>query len=473
MLSASQDSPAAWSLLSEIFVRLGRLDDAISFGQKAVAIADQLSPAQGAGAISNLGTLYSLCGRHEQALACFRTAAQREPRNGEFLYNLATAQRALGDLAAAEDACTQAIAVNPDDCQAHYLRSDLRTQTAERNHVGELRALLGRRIPDPEQRTLVHYALGKECEDLQQFEAAFEQFKAGADLYRSTLRYEVATDIEAIARIIATHTRTALAGTSPGFGAAAPIFVVGLPRSGTTLVERILASHSDVTSVGERNDFALQMTQRVRTAMGNAAASRKEMIERSLQIDMAALGQGYWDRVKSDELPRQRPLDKMPINYLYCGLIHRALPRARIISVRRDAMDSCYSAFKAFLRGPYAFTYNLGELGQYYLAYDRLVGHWRHTLPPDAYMEVHYEDVVANAAGEARRMLDFLGLAWEPQVLEFHRSGGSSSTASAAQVRQPIYASSVGKWRRYEAQLAPLRQLLEPTITRNDRERSS
>jgi hypothetical protein len=194
------------------------------------------------------------------------------------------------------------------------------------------------------------------------------------------------------------------------------------------------------------------------------------MIERSLQTDMAALGQAYWDRVKSE---RQRPLDKMPINYLYCGLIHRALPRARIISVRRNAMDSCYSAFKAFLRGPYAFTYNLDELGQYYLAYERLVQHWRQTLPPDAYLEVHYEDVVANAAGEARRMLDFLGLAWEPRVLEFHRSGGSSSTASAAQVRQPIYSSSVGKWRRYEAQLAPLRQLLEPPITSSDRERSS
>lgn len=469
-LAGSRDSPAAWSLLSEIFVRLGRLDDAIACGQEARTRA----PAGSApGAISNLGTLYSLCGRHEQALECFQTAAQTEPRNGEFLYNLATAHRALGNLADADRACTQAIEVNPDDCQAHYLRSDLRTQTAERNHVAELRALLGRRIADPEQRTLAHYALGKECEDLQQFDAAFEQFKAGADLYRSTLRYDVAVDIEAIDRIIATHTRPALAGAGPGFGAAAPIFVVGLPRSGTTLVERMLASHSDVTSVGERNDFALQMTQRVRTAIGNAAVSRKVLIERSLQIDMAGLGHGYWDRVQSKELPQQRPLDKMPINYLYCGLIHTALPRARIICVRRNAMDSCYSAFKAFLRGPYAFTYDLGELGRYYLAYDRLVEHWRQTLPPEVYMEVHYEEVVANAAGEARRMLDFLGLAWQPQVLEFHSSGGSSSTASAAQVRRPIYASSVGKWRRYEAQLAPLRRLLEPVLTRSDRERSS
>ena len=428
-------------------------------------MADEVSPTQGTpAAISNLGALYSMCGRYEQALACFQIALEREPRNGAYVYNLATAHRALGHLAAAERACTRAISLNPDDCQAHYLRSDLRAQTPEENHAEELRALLGRRIPDPQQRTLVHYALGKEYEDLQQFDVAFEQFKAGADLYRSTLRYDVAVDIEAIDQIIATHTRSAIAGTSPGFSEAAPIFVVGLPRSGTTLVEQILASHSKVASVGERNDFAAEMTQRVRAATGNATLSRNEMIERSLQINMAAFGQNYWRRIGAGELSEKRPVDKMPINYLYCGLIHSALPRARIISIRRNAMDSCYSAFKAFLRGPYAFTYDLGELGRYYLAYDRLAGHWRQSLPPDAYMEVHYEEIVANTAGEARRMLDFLGLSWEPQVLEFHRNGGPSSTASAAQVRRPIYSSSIGKWRRYEHHLAPLRLLLEPKL---------
>ncbi len=433
--------------------------------KEALAVADEMSPAEGTpAAISNLGAFYSLCGRHEQALAYFQIALGKDPQNGAYLYNLATAHRALGDLAAAERACTRAIAINPDDCQAHYLRSDLHTQTPETNHAQELRALLGRRIRDPQQRTLVHYALGKECEDLQQFDAAFEQFKAAASLYRSTLRYDVAVDIEAIDQIIATHTRSTIAGTSPGFGGAAPIFVVGLPRSGTTLVERILASHNEVASVGERNDFGAEMTQRVRAAIGNAALSRKEIIERSLQIDMAALGQNYWRRVGAEELPDERPVDKMPINYLYCGLIHTALPQARIISVRRNAMDSCYSAFKAFLRGPYAYTYDLDELGRYYLAYDRLVEHWRKTLPPDAYMEVHYEEIVANAAGETRRMLDFLGLSWEPQVLEFHRNSGASSTASAAQVRRPIYSSSIGKWRRYEHHLAPLRLLLEAKL---------
>jgi tetratricopeptide (TPR) repeat protein len=436
-------------------LRQGRRTEALRVAKRLMK-TDLSAPT-----LSNLGSFFSLCQRHTEALQCFHRAVAREGQNGHYLYNLATAQRAIGDLAGAEVSCERAIQANPRDSQALYLRSDLRTQTAQSNHVAELESQLGADIATVQDRTLICFALAKELEDIGEYERAFQHLRAGAAAYRGTLQYDVNNDISVIDAIIETHTAAALRSVAGGYDKAAPVFVVGMPRSGTTLVERIIGSHNDVVSVGERSDFALEMTRLARR--GAAQTGRNALVRQALTIDMAELGRSYIERVSADDAGSRRTLDKMPINYLYCGLIHASLPRARIISVRRDPMDSCYAAFKAFLTGPYGFTYDLDELGRYYLAYRRLVDHWRSTLPAEAYVEVSYESIVENVDAVARRMLEFLGLPWQDQVARFFENAAPSSTASAVQVRRPLYDTSIGKWRHYRDQLLPLAQRLGTT----------
>lgn len=405
--------------------------------------------------LSNLGTLFTMCQCFDEALDAFARAVQLEPSNSTYLYNLSTAQRSVGDLSGAEASCESALRSNPHDAQALYLRSDLRQQTPESNHVEALERLLAEGVAAPQSKALISFALAKELEDLREYARSFAHLKVATSTYRSTLRYDVADDIKTIDAILRGHTSAALRAACPGHARAEPIFVVGLPRSGTTLVERIIQSHSNVVSVGERNDFALEMVR----LTGNCS-SREERVQRSIAIDMAALGRRYLERVTPENAGTRRIVDKTPINYLYCGLIHAALPRAKIVSVRRDPMDSCYAAYKAFLTGPYAFTYDLDELASYYLAYQRLVEHWHKTLPPSAYLEVQYESLVTDFEPQVRRLLEFLGLPWQGDVTRFFESPTASSTASAAQIRRPIYATSIGKWRNYEQQLAPLAKRL-------------
>ena len=437
----------------------GRIEAARKVAETAAArvTAQNVEPEL----LSNLGSLFSACEAHQQALPCFQRAAEASPHRGDFLFNLATTQRALGDLEGAERACDSAIALDPNDCQAHYLRSDLRTQTEERNHVPALQALTRQEQLPVTQRVLAWFALGKELEDLGRDAAAFEALQAGAALHRASIRYDVDEDIEVIERIIAHHRSDALEACSEGRAGPAPLFVVGLPRSGTTLVERMLDAHSAIRSVGERNDFTTAMSTLAASSWQGRRLSRADQVEQLLKLDMNALGQLYCEGIGMPDGAPAQVLNKLPINFLYCGLIHAALPDARIVALRREARDSCFAAFKAFLTGPYGFTYDLEELGRYYLAFDRLMRHWRDTLPADRFVEVHYEALVHDPEAEMRRVLAVLDLDWEPNVLEFQRSRSSSSTASASQIRRGIYTSSVKKWERHAARLQPLLDILE------------
>ena len=236
-------------------------------------------------------------------------------------------------------------------------------------------------------------------------------------------------------------------------GGGATRFIVGLPRSGSTLLDRILGSHSAVASRGERADFALEL---VRTA--GPAANKTDLVHRSTQLDFRLLGQRYCAHLPTTANARQ--IDKTPANFLYLGLIAAALPQARIVHVRRQPMDACYAMYKTLFRMAYPFSYDLRDLGHYWLAYQRLMAHWRALLPSERYIEIDYEDLVANQEAVTRRLVAHAGLPWEDACLSFERNPQPSLTASAAQVRQPIYNSSVGLWRRYESELAPLAAIL-------------
>ena len=409
---------------------------------------------------SNLGALFVACDEHQLGADLFKDALNSDNNNSEYWYNLASAQRMLGEIQSSLTSINQALAINPLDGQAHYLRSDLTTQSRRKNHVDQLKDSLAFEKQSNSNRVLLRFALAKELEDIGHYSESFAQLNQATATVRQSIKYDVADDLRVIHEIIGQHSAASLRSLSEGFPGASPIFIVGLPRSGTTLVERVLATHKGVVSVGEQTFFANALISEFNKTFGGGKDSRFEMVSKALKLNMKILGQDYTKQVYR-LLPHEgRVVDKMPINYLYCGLIHAALPNAQIIAVSRHPMDSCYAAFKAYLRGPYPFTYDLNDLGQYFVAFKKLMRHWQAALPRRAFHEIQYEGLVTDFEKEVRILLEFLNLDWDPEVLNFQHNPAPSATASASQIRRGVYSSSIGKWRHYEEQLDSLREHL-------------
>jgi tetratricopeptide (TPR) repeat protein len=475
-----------WYLASFLMRRVHRLRDALRAIERAVAIEDLaryrlhqarclyesgdmtgtaavLGPLQGrslgeARLHSEMGSLLLLLGRHADSLAQYTRAVELEPAAAEYRFNQAALYRYLGQVEAAEAGFDAALTLKPTEYEAYNARSQVRTQTPQRNHVEQLQQVIAR-TADPAGLVQLHYALAKEYEDLGDYEAAFRNLEAGAGTKRRHMRYQVETDLAIMDAIAATYDRSRFDGRQSGCPDTGPIFVLGMPRTGTTLVERVLSSHPDVQSAGELNTFGLEL---MRLARQGAAppASRIDFVRATAQVDFAALGRAYLQGVQPLRDGRPWFVDKLPFNFLYAGLIHLALPNARIIHLRRHPLDTCFAVYKQLFKDAYPFSYDLEELGRYYVAYHRLMEHW-HGVMPGVVLDVRYEDVVADLEGQARRLVAHCGLPWNDACVRFHENVQASTTASATQVRRPVYDTSVGKWRRVERQLEPVRVLLQ------------
>ncbi len=414
--------------------------------------------------LQDVGAVYSHLNRHAEAERCYGRAVTLAPGDPRARYNWATCLIALGRLRDAEEQLTRVIALAPADHDAHYNRSTLRQQTPENNHVAELEVALARSDSSPPARVALGYALAKELEDLGRHEDSFVALSAAAATRRRQLSYRVEEDLAAMEQI-ARQFGAGYCGPAPrarggGWPDARPLFIVGLPRSGTTLVDRILSSHSAVTSCGESSNLAAAVLQIAGNAAGAASSGSSDklgLIRRAASVYPAEIGKAYCARLPPTmpSRPAGRLIDKTPLNFLYVGLIARALPNATIVHVRRGPLDVCYAMYKTLFRMAYPFSYDLDDLVRYYLAYARLLQHWRTQLGARL-IEIDYEELVAEQASVTRRLLCACELPWEDACLDFHRNDSPTLTASAAQVRRPLYASSVGLWRRYEAQLQPL-----------------
>jgi tetratricopeptide (TPR) repeat protein len=449
---------AGWIAASRIALALGSRADALDAADAAERYAGTNSAAWDA-----IGTLRSYLREQHRALSAYDRALVLAPNKPQFRYNRAAVRRFVGDLEGAEEDYDRVIALNPFDYEAHLNRSELRVQTKTRNHVPELEALAARDITDWRGEVQIRFALAKEYEDLGEYDKSFRHLQTGAKRQREHTRYHVATDVATVDWIM-----RAFPDASWGVSDAAqdaPIFVVGLPRSGTTLVERILASHSALASAGELDCFALAIVDAARRHSGRLHLRRQELVELSAAVDFPALGLDYLQRARAAlGGGASRFVDKMPLNYLYCGLIGRAMPRAKIIHVTRHPMAVCYAMYKTLFKDGYPFSYDLSEIAQYYIAYRRLMEHWRATMPGRIH-ELKYERLIADQRGETRALLGFCGLDWEEGCVEFHLNTAATTTASASQVRRPLYESSVSAWRHYEPQLAEVRtQLLAAGI---------
>jgi hypothetical protein len=279
------------------------------------------------------------------------------------------------------------------------------------------------------------------------------------------MKYSVDDDRELFDTVKEIFTKNYLldsASSHQGHPTQEPVFIIGMPRTGTTLIERILTSHSAVYSAGELSNFGQQLNRL--SGVSSVRLLEAAILRAGASIDPALLGKAYLDSTRPGTGITERFVDKMPLNFLNVGFIHRALPNARIICVRRNPMDTCLSNYRVLFSPEkatyYRYSFDLLETGQYYLLFDQLMDHWAEVLPGKV-LQVDYEQVVANQEIESRRLIDFCGLDWEDACLRFEKNTAPVATASSAQVRQPIYSSAVERWRHYERQLQPLRELLE------------
>lgn len=407
-----------------------------------------------------MGCVYARLGNHQAALDHFREAVRLHPANSEYRYNLAVTLNFLGRVDQADAALEALIAMVPGHARAHHLLASLRKQSATANHVARLGQTYAQ-ARDGRDRLLLGYALAKELEDVGEPERALDILCEANGEHRRALDYDFSRDAANFDAIEAAWARMQHAPQTDA-PADAPIFIIGMPRTGTTLVDRILSSHPDVESAGELQAMPLAVKRVSGTRSRNVLDP--ETMAAAAGADMGAIGRDFIDRARHHRRDTGlRFTDKFPGNFQYVGVIARALPQARIICLRRHPMDTVLSNFRnlfAVSSRYYDYSYDLLDIAAYYARFDRLMRFWADALPGRV-LEVQYEDLIADQHGQTRRLLEHAGLDWSDDCLAFHTNAAPVSTPSAAQVRRPIYADSVARWKRHADVLAPVARFFE------------
>jgi len=429
--------------------------------EAARATAEQLSGHQfdTADVSAGFGLALTRLGNYREAQFQYSRAAELEPNDGQHFYNLATVERFLGNLEAALSAVDRCLELKPDDEDAHLLRAGLSTQSNDDNNVSALLEAHKRAEGQPRKRVRLCYALSKELEDIGEYERSFGFLSEGSSLRRSRFQYTPQNDLDAMKKIREAYTAEVFDGRTEGHINAEPIFVIGMPRTGTTLVERILSSHSVVYSAGELPTFSVELVKHCQKLGGEKPKKPGDIVERSLGVNFEDLGADYVAATRPQTGETAHFIDKLPLNYLYAGLIHLALPKARIILLDRDPMDTCYAVYKTLFQNIYPFSYDLKELAEYMAAYQQLINHWQSVIPGVMHV-VKYEELVTDPRPVVEDLLSYCGLSWEDACLKYYENKQASTTASAVQVRDEFFQSSIGKWRHYEKQLKPVSEIL-------------
>ena len=441
-----------------------KTDDAASANERALALN-----ADNHDAVNLAGRIAFERGDLGAALMHYRRALALKPDLADAYNNMGNVLKELGQLDQAQEAYLQAIRLDPTIAGVYVNLADSRKFTAGDPHLAAMEALAAKTDGlSKTDRMQLDFALGKAYGDLKDYRRSFKHLLAGNAAKRATISYDEASAFALFERIEAVFTKKLITQKSGGGDPSPlPIFVLGMPRSGTTLIEQIIASHPMVHGAGELmtfNDVVLS----VRGPDGNTIPYPEFMPALDAQA-LRQIGARYVADVRklvpSLSLPTsvgakaggsERVTDKMPSNYYFAGLIHLALPNAKIIHSVRDPIDTCVSCFSKLFTAEQNHTYDLGELGRYYQRYERLMAHWHRVLPAGSILDVRYEEVVADLDTMARRIIAYCGLPWDDRCLSFHETDRPVRTASATQVRQPIYKTAVGRWRAYEQELGPL-----------------
>ncbi|MFC5436248.1 sulfotransferase [Rhodanobacter umsongensis] len=434
-------------------VRAHRTGEALQVANVALALSPR-DPLM----LDMLGTVYTQCHAHERAASVFRRAVALAPANPICHFNFATSLVFGGNVELAEGELETCLALAPDYWPAYGVLSRLRQQSPASNHIERLLLLAQRTSGDPAAQMQLHMALAKEYEDLGNYPQAFEHLCVGKAANWHARNYTIGRDEAIVNALIDAFPEPRL--QPPGCQTDEPIFIIGMPRSGTTLLERILSSHPEVYAAGELQNFGVMLE---RLSGGRSPVMLDQgVIERARHINWEQLGDLYLASTRPATCLKPRFIDKLPHNFLYAGFIANALPNARIICLRRNPLDTCLSNF----REPFAetspfhgYSFDLLDTGRYYVLFDRLMAHWKRVLP-GRILEVDYETLVTEQEASTRHLLEHCGLPWNAACLHFERNQAPASTASSVQVRAPIHQSAVRRWKKYEAQLTGLRELL-------------
>ncbi len=447
----ARDPASAKALTYLALVRLDQKRPAEAEAPCAQALA--LSPRD-ADVLNAMGLIRQEQGRLDEARDFFQRAIAAKPDLPDAHNNLGNLLKEQGDLAEAHDAFIKAIELNPREAGFFVNLADAKKFSEGDAHLAAMESLA--RDMDklaPLSALRLNFALAKAYDDLGRHDDAFRHMREGNRLQRGRIQYDEAATFDLFDRIRGVFSKELIAASADGGNPSdVPVFVLGMPRSGTTLVEQILASHPQVQGAGELHDL-----DGVVAAAGGASGTAFPECAAMLGAErMREIGAAYVDRLRRHSPSAARITDKMPSNYFFIGLIHLALPNARIVHVMRDPVDTCLSCFSKLFNGEQNHTYDLAELGRYYRHYAELMAHWRAVLPAGRMLEIRYEDVVADVEAAACALVAHCGLPWDARCLAFHEHRRPVRTASASQVRRPIYRSSRGRWRVYREHLHPL-----------------
>ncbi|MCD6162642.1 MAG: sulfotransferase [candidate division Zixibacteria bacterium] len=408
-------------------------------------------------ACNNLGLALLEQDKADEAVASFNRAININPGFADAYNNLGNVLKELGRLDEADDNYRKAIKVDPNFAKAYTNMAYIKKHADYNDDIRAMEDLIEKPELTDMQKMHLCFGLGKAFEDLHEYEKSFGFIKDGNKLKRSNYNYYISDDEKHFNRIINTFDERMFQQYSgSGCKDNTPIFIVGMPRSGTSLIEQILASHHDIYGAGE-----LLYMGKIISGAGYKAEYGKfpDYLSNLNRDDLIRLGQDYVNHLRRHSSSAKHITDKMPHNFLHIGLIKLILPNAKIIHCRRDPMDTCFSCYKTHFTGALKFAYDMTELGQYYNLYQNLMAHW-HKVMPGYILDVRYEDVINDQQSQTERMLDFLDLSWDDACLSFHKTKRPVRTASSVQVRNPIYSSSIKLWKHHEKQLEPLLKAL-------------
>jgi tetratricopeptide (TPR) repeat protein len=453
-IGARPDRADTYGQLANTLQLLGRPGEAVDEYKRALALAPDA-----ASAYHDLGNALFSLNRNPEALACYERAIELKPDFALAYSNMGLALQQMGRTARGVAAFEKALALAPENIEFHYKMADAKSFPPDDPQLATLERLAERigSLSDDEQIKL-HFILGKAYDDLGRYREAFEHLRHGNALMHRRLPFDRADSRRYFERIRSNFSAEVMRVKSgTGHPSATPVFIIGMPRSGTTLAQQILVGHPRVYAAGELIDLP-------RAAAANPAEGRPdgypEMIRSSDRRGLFNLGGAYVAGLPAPLPLPDRVIDKLPGNFCYVGLIHLALPNARIIHLSRDPLDTCFSLYSRLFIAGQPFSYDLEDLGHYYRDYRRLMAHWAEILPAGRMLEVRYEDLVSDLEGEARRMVAYCGLDWDQRCLAFQEAKRAVRTASFSQVRRPLYATSIGRSTPYRDMLRPLIEAL-------------
>jgi len=454
-LAIRPDYAEAHSNLGNVLKELDRPDEAVTHYRRALALQPKFAMAH-----YNLGIVLDELDRPEDAVSCYEQALAIDPDYAEAHHNLGNALDKLGRREDAIGHYEQALSIKPDYAEAH--RNLARLQPQE-NRAPQITKLLGSPSLSKPDAIHCHFALGNIYHDAGSFEQAFDHYHSGNTLKRETISYDSADFSAHVDNLIAAYSEAYFRDAqASGSQSELPVFILGMPRSGTSLVEQIVSSHPQVYGAGELVSIA-RFEKAIAKQFGTSTPYPQCMSQcyASVAPDFA---EQYLEQLRTFSKDAHQISDKMPDNFMRIGLIKTLFPKARIIHCRRNALDTCTSNYMTYFATGNEYSFDLRELGHYYLEYDRLMTHWERLFSTEI-LTVQYEELISNQEKFSRQMIEYLGLEWDERCLDFHQNERAVHNFSSMQVRQPIYTGAVNRWKRYEKQLAPLIEILPNAAT--------